>query len=139
MNTGASGLFIVDDDLEDHMIIEDAIRSLDAQQVLYFEPDGIAALNRLEALHKEGSSVSLFIVDLNMPKMGGLEFLSHLKNDDRFKAIPVIIYSTSVNPLEKENCLRLGASNYLTKPVTFQQSLDAGKLFLEIAKETVES
>lgn len=66
-----------------------------------------------------------------MPKLNGTETLRRIKNDTRFKDIPVIIYSTSINPLEKEKCLLLGAHSYVTKPVSFKESMDTAKQFFD--------
>ena len=72
------------------------------------------------------------VLDLNMPKMNGTDTLKNIKSDPRFSNIPVIIYSTSINPLEKEACMLLGAHSYITKPLSFTESLDTAKLFLKL-------
>jgi len=61
--------------------------------------------------------------------------LSKIKNDNRFKEIPVIIYSTSINPLEKEKCILLGAHSYITKPVSFEESIETAKIFLQFCQK----
>jgi CheY-like chemotaxis protein len=66
-----------------------------------------------------------------MPRLNGTQTLSKLKDDKRFKDIPVIIYSTSINPLEKEKCMSLGAQAYITKPISFNESKNTIQLFLQ--------
>ena len=87
----------------------------------------------LAMLHDEvatGSVPCLVVLDLNMPKMGGVETLKHLKHHEQLRHIPVIIFSTSINPLEQERCMQLGAHSYIIKPVSFKESLETARLFL---------
>lgn len=128
----AVGILLVDDDPEDHTIIADAVQALKNATPLYFESSGMATLQRLESMYNLGLVPCLVVVDLNMPKMGGAEVLRHLKKDVRFYKIPVIIYSTSINKAEKESCLRSGAHSYITKPLSYQESLDVANQFLEL-------
>jgi CheY-like chemotaxis protein len=72
-----------------------------------------------------------------MPKMSGTQILKALKEDSRFKHIPVIIYSTSINPLEKERCLALGAHAYIIKPVSFRESIETAHLFMEFCPRSL--
>lgn len=123
-------ILLVDDDVEDQSIIADAIEALDPTLTLYFEKSGIEALKRLEELHERESLPCLLVIDLNMPKMGGAEMLTLLKADERLKYIPVIIYSTSNNATEKAACLRMGARDYISKPLSYNESIDVARLFI---------
>lgn len=129
------GIMIVDDDEEDQDVLEDALKTLNVQEPIYFEKDGMEAVDRLEQLFAENSLPCLLIADLNMPRMSGLQLLQHLKKEERYKKIPVIIYSTSVNPLEKEQCMRSGAHSYITKPLTYKENVDVAKHFLSLCSE----
>jgi len=128
-----SPIVIVDDDEEDHLIISDGILHLAPTQQLHFRLNGVEALAFLEELAAESTQASLLVFDLNMPKMGGLELLRKVKADERFKKIPTVIYSTSINSIEKQHCMDLGAYAYITKPLSFQESLQIARKFLEIA------
>lgn len=63
---------------------------------------------------------NLIILDLNMPKMDGIEFLGTLKNKDALRFIPVIIMSTSSNLNDIKTCFELGIAGYLTKPLRYE-------------------
>ena len=106
-------ILIADDDQEDLLLIEEALNSLN--QPAKFVYNGVEALEYLEQCT---ILRSLIVLDLNMPKLNGTETLESLKKDSRFKHIPVLIYSTSINPYEKEKCARLGAKDYVVKPFT---------------------
>lgn len=123
-------IILADDDAEDQIIMRDAVESLGSPDVLWFVSDGQQALKLLEENIAIGVPC-LIVLDLNMPRMSGTQTLTTLKSDARFRQIPVIIYSTSINPLEKEKCLSLGAHSYITKPLSFKESVDTAKKFLQ--------
>jgi len=137
MNTAKPCILIVDDDVEDHIIISDAILHLDPSRILYFKKNGIEALEFLEELHTDAMIISLLVLDLNMPKMGGVELLQRIKADARFNTIPVVIYSTSINTKDKENCIQLGAHSYITKPLSFKESIQISETFLKLAENNL--
>lgn len=58
----------------------------------------------------------LILLDLNMPKMDGKEVLRHIRSDERWKRIPVIFLTADTTPQTEEECLRLGADDYISKP-----------------------
>lgn len=132
-------ILLADDDADDKMIIADAIRLLSHEEVMCFAENGEEALDVLSKNYEDGELPCLIVLDLNMPKMNGTETLRQIKNDNRFKDIPVIIYSTSINPLEKEKCLLLGAYSYVTKPISFKESMETAKQFFDFCTNvTVE-
>jgi CheY-like chemotaxis protein len=61
----------------------------------------------------------LILLDLNMPRIGGLEVLERLKHDAQFAHIPIVVLTTSDNPVELDRCYVEGASVCLVKPVEF--------------------
>ncbi len=125
---------MADDDEDDRLIIMDAMESLGLSEIILLANDGLHALEILETNFASSEIPSLIVLDLNMPKLNGTNTLRSLKTDKRFNHIPVIIYSTSVNPIEKDRCLSLGAHAYLTKPLSFEQSLERAKTFAEFCK-----
>jgi len=125
-------ILLVDDDPDDRSIIVDALQMLEAGDIISFAENGEAALEMLDKYSNSWKSLCLIVLDLNMPKMNGTQTLRTLKEDDRFKNIPVIIYSTSINPFEKEKCMHLGANAYITKPVSFKEGMETAKLFLSL-------
>lgn len=79
----------------------------------------------------------LLLLDINMPKMDGIEVLKRLKSDDSLKKIPVIMLTTTDDPREVEECYKIGCSIYITKPVDFLKFTDTLKrlgLFVQIIK-----
>ena len=128
-------ILLVDDDPDDQMIFKDAFESLEATGNISIAQNGEEAMNLLDKQSRENILPELIVLDLNMPKMNGTETLRNLKQDQRYNQIPVIIYSTSVNPLEKEKCMELGAYSYIKKPISWKESIDTAQYFLNISTE----
>jgi CheY-like chemotaxis protein len=66
----------------------------------------------------------LIVLDLNMPKINGIEFLSILKNDDILKYIPAVMLTTSNNYKDVMECYRLGIAGYMLKPLKYEDYVD---------------
>lgn len=128
-------ILMVDDDIEDQQIIKDTFDDLGFTGTIHFEQSGDRAIKYLEERNQNKNNPSLVILDLNMPRMNGREVLHFLKNSGKFKDIPVIIYSTSLNPIERDQCMALGAHSYVIKPITYSQSIDTAKMFYNLCYE----
>jgi CheY-like chemotaxis protein len=124
-------ILLADDDAEDQSIIQDAMEFFNAGDVMVFANNGEHLLELLAKSFSQSLSPCLIVLDLNMPKMNGTQTLHTLKNNENSKDIPVIIYSTSINPIEKEKCLMLGAHSFITKPISFKESRETAQLFLQ--------
>ena len=127
-----SKILLVDDDPEDRNIIMEALKQIGAANSITCANNGEAALKTLLEFAEKDIFPCLIVLDLNMPRMNGRETLQKLKTNSRLKDISVVIYSTSINPVEKEVCIQLGAQLYIAKPVTYQESLDTAKMFLQM-------
>lgn len=127
-------ILLADDDAEDQSVIQDAMELLNAGDVMLFANNGEQLLHLLRENLSGSFSPCLIVLDLNMPKMNGTQTLSALKNDENLKHIPVIIYSTSINPVEKEKCLLLGAHSFITKPMSFTECKETATIFLQFCQ-----
>ncbi len=79
----------------------------------------------------------LVLLDINMPRMSGVEVLKSMKMDNKLKKIPVMILTTTDDPREVENCYELGCSCYITKPIDFNEfvnTLSRLGLFIQVIK-----
>jgi len=122
-------ILVVDDDPEDRFIIEDGFAEIGLGSTVQYEENGERALSYLRSVPEDGKLPCLIILDLNMPKMNGTQTLRAIKEDPRLRKIAVLIYSTSLNPIEKEECLQLGAQEFIIKPVTYSDSLKVVQYF----------
>ena len=115
-------ILVVDDDKEDHFILQEYF--VDAgvdMSIVHFADNGKMALEYLATIPTKEDLPQLIVLDLNMPIMNGTQTLLFLKQDARYKKIPVIIFSTSENENEKRKCLGFGATEYLVKPMTLDE------------------
>jgi CheY-like chemotaxis protein len=67
------------------------------------------------------------LLDLKMPKMSGVEVLRVIKNDERFRAIPIVMLTSSREERDLTDCYKLGTNAYVVKPVDFQQFVQVMK------------
>ena len=118
------------------MLVE-ALKQLQAGNEIMCAENGEAALAILGKTAAANKTPCLIVLDLNMPRMNGTETLKTLKADSRFQEIAVVIYSTSINPIEKELCKNLGAHSYITKPTTYKESLVTARLFLDLCNSNL--
>src|SRR5688500_5041205 len=111
-------IVLADDDSEDREMILSAFEEIGVkEEAIVSVENGESVLRYLEHCKLDEQLPCLIILDLNMPRMNGTQTLQYLKKHDRFRHITVVIFSTSVNAIERETCLHLGAHSYITKPV----------------------
>jgi CheY-like chemotaxis protein len=122
-------ILIVDDDVEDHMMLEEYFKEVGISNKVTFLINGQLALQYLESIEDPSQLPKLLVLDLNMPILTGSQVLLQIKQTPRLKNIPVIIFSTSVNENEKRKCLSCGALEYLVKPITWEEGGRIAKRF----------
>jgi CheY-like chemotaxis protein len=118
-------VLLVEDDEVDVMNVQRAFRKNNIANPLYIAHNGLEALKMLRGENGNPPTVPrerrLILLDLNMPRMGGLEFLHELRCDSDIKSIPVIILTTSDEDRDRVEAYNLNVAGYLLKPVTFSQ------------------
>jgi CheY-like chemotaxis protein len=121
-------IVLVDDDADDQEIFKSACAEVDdLLRVVGFE-NGELALERIPEL---STIPNMIFLDLNMPRLNGLEVLEQLKQNKDLKDIPVVIYTTSFDSKVKEKCDHLGVVDVIEKPNCFDSLCDRLKLLLE--------
>jgi CheY-like chemotaxis protein len=118
-------ILLVEDDEVDVMNVKRAFKKSEITNPLYCAGNGLEALELLRS-HNDKPPVipenrRLILLDLNMPKMGGLEFLQILRSDPELKAISVIILTTSDEDRDLVEAYNLNVAGYIVKPVTFHK------------------
>lgn len=116
-NSMKKRFLVIDDDSDDRELFSEALASVDPVIVCDQATDGAEALKRLAA--REIAAPDIIFLDINMPVMDGWQFLTRLKSEDRYKDIPVIVYTTSSNMKDKRIADDLGALCFITKPHAF--------------------
>lgn len=111
--------FIVDDDPDDQELFMQALQKVDAACHCMTAFDGEEALEKL--LDGMVLLPDFIFLDLNMPRMNGKQFLSEIKENEKLRSIPVIIYSTSYEKKDIDETTELGAAFFLQKPNRFDE------------------
>jgi CheY-like chemotaxis protein len=124
-------ILIADDDQEDRFLLDIAFTEIGSLESLFMVENGIQVIDHLNAITDSTHLPALIVLDLNMPVLGGVDTLQKLKSSERFKDIPVIIHSTSMYEAEKERCLKIGAVDFIKKPVSFDQMIATAKFLNE--------
>lgn len=119
-----------EDDLDDQLIIRDAIKKADIGASVHFVSNGSALLERL-AEQFGGNLPDILLLDLNMPVLNGLEVLKILREREDIEDLPIIILTTSSNQNDIDQCYRLGANSFITKPSSFKEMVEVVKSFRE--------
>ncbi|MFC0780804.1 response regulator [Flavobacterium sp. HJSW_4] len=110
-------ILLADDDTDDAEMFCEALAEIDESIVCHCSENGSGVLNMLKDQEKTPKVVFL---DLNMPVMNGWECLKQLKQEERYKDIPVIMISTSSHKNDMDTAANLGAVCYFVKPNTFK-------------------
>ena len=116
-------ILLVDDDDVDVMNVQRAFRRANLTNPLHLARDGEQAL----AMLRDGTvpaSRLLVLLDLNMPRMNGIEFLRELRADPALRHISVVALTTSSEEQDKVEAYQLHVAGYLVKPVTFTTFVD---------------
>ena len=115
-------ILLAEDDQDDRIIFAEAFEELGNTDVnLETVEDGIDLINRLKDIRHEEELPQLFILDQNMPKMTGKATLGFLKSQERFKHIPVVIYSTYPDASLVDEFVSLGAEQVVAKPDSYEE------------------
>jgi CheY-like chemotaxis protein len=131
-----------DDDADDRMLVQDAFGELGMSNQLRFVEDGEQLLDYLT--HKNGFTADnaprpdVILLDLNMPRKDGREALAEIKRDASLRRIPVVILTTSKAIEDVSKGYDLGASGFITKPVSYEGLVDAARILRKYWFEVAE-
>lgn len=121
-------ILFIDDDAIETMKLERTISNLGLPHKLTQARNGEEALQEL----RSGKPLpDLILLDLNMPKMNGIEFLKILRDDEHLQYLPTVILTTSSNRKDLLECYRAGVSGYVLKPLKFEAYESRLKTVLE--------
>jgi CheY-like chemotaxis protein len=130
-------LVMVDDDEEDCMLVNEALKQACPGCTFRCVGDGDQLLDYLHRSSRDNSDhestppPDIILLDLNMPRMDGRKVLKILKEDPLFRAIPVVILTTSKELEDVKACYDLGANSYITKQSSFEEMVLCVKTLME--------
>jgi CheY-like chemotaxis protein len=130
MNDQLLHILLVEDDEVDIMNVKRAFKKNKIQNPLHIANNGIQALAMLKGdeslnIEKLNPLPKVILLDLNMPKMGGLEFLQKVRDDQELKVLSVFVMTTSDEESDKLAAYNLNVAGYILKPLSFERFVQA--------------
>ena len=120
-NIDATGLLLAEDSATDAEMTQRALRKANFGAPVHWVKDGQAALDFVFCLGEYASrnpqAPKLVLLDLKMPKVNGIEVLRAMKADERTRAIPVVVMTSSAEDRDIAECYSVGVNSYVVKPV----------------------
>jgi len=132
MSDNEAVMLLVEDDRVDIMTVQRALKKIDVSNPLYVARTGVEALGMLRG---DGYPIieprpSLILLDLNLPKMGGIEFLKELRADPVLRPMRVIVLTSSDEPSDQAAAFEYEVDDYVVKPHSFDEFSNAMSIIL---------
>lgn len=139
MSANAVTILLAEDDLGHASLIQRNLSRSGFVNEIIHVVDGQQALDYLHCTGayegRQPNGPLLMVLDINMPKVDGVQVLQTVKGDPHLSKIPVIMLTTTDDPREIERCYQLGCNVYITKPVAYDKFVEALQrvgLFLQV-------
>jgi two-component system, response regulator len=133
MNTKTVEVLLVEDNMSDaeltirelkkHHLANNLVHVINGEEALEF----VFGTGRFKEERASKINPKLILLDIQMPKVNGIEVLERIKSDAKTKTIPVVILTSSKEHPDIEKCYKLGANSYIVKPVNFENFSEAIK------------
>lgn len=126
MSEQTINILLVEDDEVDVMNVRRAFKKANIKNPIFTASNGYEALSVLRGTSDTEMPLErrLVLLDLNMPKMGGIEFLQELRSDSELRRTPVVVMTTSNQDKDRVEAYNLNIAGYLLKPVTFASFIE---------------
>lgn len=128
MTTKIKSLLLIDDDKDDQFFFTTALKFVSEEVELYTACNGVEALEKLSSVRPD-----LILLDLVMPRMNGLIFLTMIKRNRNLAHIPVIVYTSDLSIFNESELLHAGAERIIPKCATLQET--ATKIYDILSQE----
>ena len=122
MKNSKLSILLIEDDKIDVLTVKRAFKDLKILNTVHVSENGLEGLDFLHNSNNENPGIIL--LDLNMPKMNGLEFLQERQKEDQLKLIPVVVLTTTKAEQDKIESYKLGVAGYMIKPVDYLQFVE---------------
>jgi CheY-like chemotaxis protein len=136
-------ILIVEDNPADVFLIKEVLAGagITGRYALEFAEDGEEALHALSSRNSNGGPPSLVLLDLNLPKSGGMEVLQRIRENPALARTIVVTWTSSIAPHEAEALLRLGVTRHVIKPMRLEEYVQIGTLLRDLldAKDTADA
>jgi CheY-like chemotaxis protein len=118
-------ILLVEDDEIDVMNVKRAFKKNNISNPLHVCGNGVDALEYLRSIDNVLNLPRIILLDINMPRMGGIEFLTELRQDAKLKHISVFVMTTSNEEQDKVNAYKLNVAGYILKPLSIESFISS--------------
>jgi len=126
-------ILVADDDKDDQALISNSFDDIGSGCQVEVVSNGQLALKRLQ--DKDLPRPCLIVLDLNMPVMGGMETLTHIRNNPEWEDVPVVVFTTSTSRESKTQSLKLGAKDHIVKPYDYNAFMEISQKMLAYCRQ----
>jgi CheY-like chemotaxis protein len=130
-------VFYADDDIDDLELVQDAFGRYTNNVEVITAKDGVQALTYLQSLQEPAPAPCLIILDINMPLLNGKDVLKKIKEIPPLASVPVVLFTTSSSPLDKEFAKKYNAG-FITKPLDVAQMEIITDLFIDHCSDEIK-
>ncbi|TKT87668.1 response regulator [Dyadobacter frigoris] len=124
---------LADDDEDDRMLFKEALQEANPEVKVVEAQNGKELIENIK--NADDLDDTVIVVDMNMPKMNGIETIKAIRDDLQLSEVPAVMLSTSNNPELKKKAIEAGATDYFTKPNSFLALIDiAKKIFFKFLR-----
>ena len=129
-------LVLAEDNLPDALLVREAVRLENLPLEVYIAADGERAIDLIVKAENDPNAPCphVLLLDINLPRIDGFEVLRRVRAIDRFKAVPVVMVTSSDSPSDRKEAAKLGA-RYFRKPVTYDEFMKIGGLLRQLLEE----
>ena len=128
-------MLIVEDSSADVALIRQSLRHHGIELEAVVMSDGEKAVRFVDSVEAgESKRPEIIVLDLNLPKIMGIEVLEKIRKSPAFGNIPVVVFTSSIASKDKEASARLGANRYIRKPLSFEEYLTLGEVLKSLLK-----
>lgn len=122
--THPARVLLVDDNPADVFMMQEGLAHTGAEVECLVAADGQAALEQLDAMGSNGGLPDLVVLDLNMPRLNGIQVLERVRQNPGWAQLPVVVMTSSTAPGDVSAAYRAGANAYVAKPMTAESLMD---------------
>ena len=126
-------IVLVEDDPDHADLITEVLVEGEIEMEIILVQDGMSALDYFQELGDKWNGqieykIKLIILDLNLPKVGGMEILKFIKKNSKYSKIPVIVLSTSSDQIKIDEAYKYGVNGYFVKPASYEEFVEKIKI-----------
>lgn len=134
---GNARIFLAEDNAADVYLLREALDQTGIVYRLEVAENGELASTQLQRFHSDPVP-DLIVLDLNLPRLSGSELLSVIRAIDKLRSVPVVIFTSSDSPYDREQTARLGATMYVRKPSNLDEFLAVGGILADIIDQPAQ-